>query len=533
MSTTINITDILNAGEGIYTKLNLFSTANLPSPVTISKIGEPYPADPIFDTPFLNLYTQYEEKQLNTLIPTGTIRFITGPTRSLSNENARIMGWDDYTSADSNSNNGGFEFKHGGMAFYTVNEHYDPIFDKNEQSFIPSIKLSGKYKSIAFGDSTIAKNQFQIAAGFLNSDTGGDSRYDYSFVVGNGFLTSSDNIERSNLFEVLPKKNEVNITHGTLTISGSLGLVQILAEPALMYGYDETGKLISEDSSSVEIPIHGGLGPKDGYTGAYMFRLFNTIQTPNNTLAEDIIGNGYANQYSSSFSNLLKGYYVGNSPTMVIYTTSSISLNANARVFHAGFRARANNGQSPVHHQNQLSPDPLWPQQPNSPWCFPNARVKRTFPNGSAFYEPEPSAEIGGVSLLTGGRIVAPEFVAIRDILSVSDSRKKSDIQEIELKDALDLVNKIKPITFKWNNTDKYSSGYIAQDFYKNGFDHLINFIPNTIPQETDNEGFVSPENLEFSLSYNGIIPYHGAVIKYLLEKITQLESEINILKNS
>jgi len=529
MSTTININDILNAGEGIYTKLNLFSTANLPSPVTISKIGELDP-DPIFDTPFLNLYTQYEEKQLDTLIPTGTIRFITGPTRSLSNENARIMGWDDYTPANSNPNNGGDNFKHGGMAFYTVNEHYDPIFDKNEQSFIPLIKLSGKYKSIAFGDSTIAKNQFQIAAGFLNSDTEGDSRYDYSFVVGNGFLTSSDNIERSNLFEVLPKKNEVNITHGTLTISGSLGLVQILAEPALMYGYDETGKLISEDSSSVEIPIHGGLGPKDGYAGAYWGRLFNSISL-NATLpvkAEDIIGSGDENKYSSSFFNLLKGYYVGNSPTMVIYTTSSISLNANARVFHAGFRARTNSGQTGL-----LSPDPLWPQQPNPPWCFPDARVKRIDPTGNIRYEPEPPTEIGGVSLLTGGRIVAPEFVAIRDILSVSDSRKKSDIQEIELKDALDLVNKIKPITFKWNNTDKYSSGYIAQDFYKNGFDHLINFIPNTIPQETDNEGFVSPENLEFSLSYNGIIPYHGAVIKYLLEKITQLESEINILKNS
>ena len=106
---------------------------------------------------------------------------------------------------------------------------------------------------------------------------------------------------------------------------------------------------------------------------------------------------------------------------------------------------------------------------------------------------------------------------------------------KIELDEALKLVNNLKPIKYTWKEGDDkgLKVGYSAQQVSKAGFDHLIGLIPKEGLEETiDDDGFVSPKDTQFSMNYDQLTPYHGVVIKHLLEEIEALKKEIKELKN-
>jgi len=130
-------------------------------------------------------------------------------------------------------------------------------------------------------------------------------------------------------------------------------------------------------------------------------------------------------------------------------------------------------------------------------------------------------------SLYASGRIQCPEFDA------TSDERMKNILGEIELNDAIKLVNNIKPIKFNWKDNEDtgLKTGYSAQQVAKIGFDHLIGQIPNDKLEKTiDEEGFMSPDKVQLTMNYDQVIPYHSVVIKNLLEKLDNLEKTVNDL---
>ena len=132
-------------------------------------------------------------------------------------------------------------------------------------------------------------------------------------------------------------------------------------------------------------------------------------------------------------------------------------------------------------------------------------------------------------SLYCNNRIEATEFDA------TSDERLKDIQGEISLDDAIDLIKNVKPIKFTWKDSEdkNVKSGYSAQQVEKAGFKHLIGHIPNeNLESTTDNDGFTSPEGFQLTMSYDQVTPYHGVVIKHLLEKINDLEKQIQELKN-
>jgi hypothetical protein len=110
------------------------------------------------------------------------------------------------------------------------------------------------------------------------------------------------------------------------------------------------------------------------------------------------------------------------------------------------------------------------------------------------------------------------------------------DIQgEVTLDDGLKLVNNLKPIKYTWKDgEDKgLKVGYSAQQVSKAGFDHLVSLMPREgLEERIDDDGFVSPKDTQFSMNYDQVTPYHGVVLKHLLDKIEQLEKEIKELKN-
>jgi hypothetical protein len=144
-----------------------------------------------------------------------------------------------------------------------------------------------------------------------------------------------------------------------------------------------------------------------------------------------------------------------------------------------------------------------------------------TYPGGS---------QTVNISLYATTRIWGQEIDAF------SDERMKDIQGEIKLDEAIKLVNTLVPIKYTWKEGDDkgLKAGYSAQQVVKAGFEHLIGLIPKEGLEETiDDDGFVSPKDTQFSMNYDQVTPYHGVVIKNLLERVEELERQIKELKNS
>ena len=167
--------------------------------------------------------------------------------------------------------------------------------------------------------------------------------------------------------------------------------------------------------------------------------------------------------------------------------------------------------------------------------AYLNVYGSKTYSIGSYGYLATGGAGTGGSTTGTFGiycsnRMEASEFDA------TSDERLKNIQGEIELDDAIKLVNTLKPIKFTWKNKESegVKAGYSAQQVVKSGFNHLVSHIPNEdLIETTDDEGFTSPEGFQLTMGYDQVTPYHGVVIKNLLERVEELERQIKELKNS
>ena len=140
----------------------------------------------------------------------------------------------------------------------------------------------------------------------------------------------------------------------------------------------------------------------------------------------------------------------------------------------------------------------------------------------------------GGGSQSVNISLYATQRIWGQEIDAFSDERMKDIKGEISLEDGIKLVKNLKPIKYTWKGGDDkgIKAGYSAQQVSKAGFDHLIGLIPKKGLEETiDDDGFLSPKDTQFSMNYDQVVPYHGTVIKHLLEKIESLEKEITDIK--
>jgi hypothetical protein len=143
-----------------------------------------------------------------------------------------------------------------------------------------------------------------------------------------------------------------------------------------------------------------------------------------------------------------------------------------------------------------------------------------TYPGGS---------QSVSISLYANNRIWGQEIDAF------SDERMKDIQGEITIEEGLKLVTNLKPIKYTWKEGDDkgLKAGYSAQQVIKSGFNHLIGIIPKEgLEETTDEDGFTSPKDTQFSMNYDQVVPYHGIVIKHLLDEIKSLKEEIRLLKD-
>jgi hypothetical protein len=160
------------------------------------------------------------------------------------------------------------------------------------------------------------------------------------------------------------------------------------------------------------------------------------------------------------------------------------------------------------------------------------AGSKSTTVDSGYDYDNDGQASFGGgsqsISLQALQKVTALSYYA------TSDERRKDILNKVESTEGLDLVKKLEPIKYNWKDKQntQLSTGFSAQQVIKSGYDHLIGIVDNPeLKQTKDDTGFISPEGKQFIMNYEQVIPYHHSVLKYLLDKIESLESEIKELK--
>lgn len=116
----------------------------------------------------------------------------------------------------------------------------------------------------------------------------------------------------------------------------------------------------------------------------------------------------------------------------------------------------------------------------------------------------------------------------------LSDQRVKSDIRDITEEEASNFINRCRPkhYIFKPDSNNEPQFGYLAQSICKaGGLDTLIVCRNEPgLPEEIDEDGFVSPKDTVFTVSYQKI---PSLIHKYILmqdERIMRLEEQLELL---
>tara|TARA_R110002074_G_scaffold24070_1_gene72104 strand:+ start:4284 stop:6566 length:2283 start_codon:yes stop_codon:yes gene_type:complete len=146
----------------------------------------------------------------------------------------------------------------------------------------------------------------------------------------------------------------------------------------------------------------------------------------------------------------------------------------------------------------------------------PNAGNTKTSGNNCTMlgYNAQPSTATVANEITLGDGSISSLRCQVTSITSLSDKRDKTKIEESNY--GLNVIDKLKPVTFDWNTRDGAKVGvkdlgFIAQDL-----------------QEVDDENLklvydINPEKLEAS---------YGRLIPVLVKAIQELKAEIEILKS-
>ena len=103
---------------------------------------------------------------------------------------------------------------------------------------------------------------------------------------------------------------------------------------------------------------------------------------------------------------------------------------------------------------------------------------------------------------------------------STSDRRLKENITSISAEDALNVVQKIKPVDYTWRESKKFDSGFIAQDMQEVA-PHLVHTIGSGA-----NQG-------KLSIEYAKLTAYNSGGIQALVARNTTLEARIEALEKA
>ena len=111
-----------------------------------------------------------------------------------------------------------------------------------------------------------------------------------------------------------------------------------------------------------------------------------------------------------------------------------------------------------------------------------------------------------------------------------SDKRLKQGVEPLTYDECRSFILRSKPVRFTYIN-DSFKTphcGLIAQEVAKTSFPELVKTAPcDGLKEETDVEGFVSPENASFNVSYEEIIPILMTSMKETINENALLKTHV------
>ncbi len=125
------------------------------------------------------------------------------------------------------------------------------------------------------------------------------------------------------------------------------------------------------------------------------------------------------------------------------------------------------------------------------------------------------------------GRILCTQSLDV-----MSDRRTKKNVQELTDEFCTSFVEKTTPVSFNWIRGDRHKAfGYIAQELLKNGFDELVNLAHDDQVEEIiDDDGFINPAGVKFTISYQNIIPILAQNQRRLMKENEELRAKLDTI---
>jgi len=340
--------------------------------------------------------------------------------------------------------------------------------------------------------------------------------------------------------------SSLSFTGGSDTISGTKGSVITNGSTGTAFivfsGSNTVGGAGYTDFIRVTNTAAGAINPtktlRVNNTGA--LEVINSVYTATTLSITDngILYVGGGNNATSSSNDATSNYLSFNSNNSQIYDDGNFHIHS--RGANQAMWINSNNGQiilgaqSPTSTGGIASAISFASSTVNGYVTINSGRTVTTAANYGYLTTGGAGTYGGGsqsvvISLYANNRIWGQEIDAF------SDERMKDIHGEITLEEGIKLIKNLKPIKYNWKEGDDkgIKAGYSAQQVIKSGFDHLIGLIPTEGLEETiDDDGFLSPKDTQFAMNYDQVTPYHGVVIKHLLEEIENLKNEIKELKS-
>jgi hypothetical protein len=101
-------------------------------------------------------------------------------------------------------------------------------------------------------------------------------------------------------------------------------------------------------------------------------------------------------------------------------------------------------------------------------------------------------------------------------VVGISDRRRKEDIVYIDNESSKNIINNLKPCTYKFKNKDRYHRGFIAQEVEET-------FNSNNVKEQV----YLIDEKGEYSLVYDEFLADLVGCCQYLTKKVEELEKKM------
>lgn len=134
------------------------------------------------------------------------------------------------------------------------------------------------------------------------------------------------------------------------------------------------------------------------------------------------------------------------------------------------------------------------------------------------FIQSTPIAWTFPCSYSAGGAYVGTGF------MTTSDARSKEGIEEITTEQAHDWIMRASPVTFRWKDGGRLSSGFIAQQEYLSGRGDALVPIPDERPEYAESDGVVAA-GFRLTRDYNHDVAYLTKALQDVLRRLEALET--------